>query len=113
MYLITYSLAEPFPPPNSIHLGVVGQTYLTFKWNHGTMNLQTDSCSNIVYHIDALNCGICPNSTASLSTTCTNITTDGSTCSFAVETIVCAHLISQRSEPVFAFLKGTHAFQNC
>ena len=70
------------------------------------MNIQTDTCSSLVYNIFALDCGVCPNSTNSLSVTCTNITTTGPTCSFEVESVICDHLISNRSEPLTTSLKG-------
>ena len=42
-----------------------------------------------MYNIHASNCGSCPPATNHTNVTCTDIPTNGSTCTLAVETVVC------------------------
>ena len=42
-----------------------------------------------LYDILASNCGSCPNTTNHTSVTCTDIPTNGSTCTLAIQTVVC------------------------
>ena len=43
----------------------------------------------ILYDILASNCGSCPNTTNHTSVTCTDIPINGSTCTLAIQTVVC------------------------
>ena len=105
-------MAEPFPPPNDIHLSDIGPTHLTFSWNQSLLNYPPwrpldGSCSTI-YNVITSNCGICPNSTTLTSTTCTNITIDGRICSLAIQTVVCGNIVGHRSNSVMTPLKGIY-----
>ena len=95
--------AESYPPPSNVHLCDISQEQLIFCWDHIP---QTNNCSEISYTIIALNCGLCPNSTASLSITCINVTTDDSICSFAIETEVCGTIAGKRGNSIEISLQG-------
>ena len=60
---------------------------LTFSWSpaapENVLNYVT------VYNILASNCGSCPTTTNHTSVTCTDIPTNDSTCTFAIQTVVC------------------------
>ena len=45
----------------------------------------------MIFNIQASNCGSCPTATRYTNVTCTDIPTDGSMCTFAVETVVCGN----------------------
>ena len=47
-----------------------------------------------LYDILASNCGSCPNTTNYTNVTCTDIPTNDTTCTFAIQTVVCTDLIS-------------------
>ena len=104
---------EPIPPPSNIHLIDVAQTHLIFHWNQLTSDLQwagSGSCSSFVYNIIASNCGSCPNSTSSSFTTCINMTINGSTCLFAVETKVCGNIVGHTNNTISVFLDGRYHY---
>lgn len=111
IFILLLLPAEPLLPPNNIHLSAIDPTHLTFNWNydnlHNIMSVNIGSCFSHTYRIFTQNCGICPNSTRSSFVICTNITNDGITCSIAVQTEVCGNLISNMSESVIVFLKGS------
>lgn len=100
-------MIEPLPPPDHIYVGDITQTSLTFNWSRVQRNRspQDNCCSETVYNIIASNCGSCPNSTTSTTATCRNVTTDGSVCSFAVQTTLCGNIFGQRSNEVTVLLK--------
>ena len=79
----------PFPPPNTLFISQADfvSRQITFDWNRVVTN-----CSNLInihYSILALNCGNCPNTTNHTTVTCTDVPTDGSMCTFAVQTEAC------------------------
>ena len=87
----------PYPPPtNIIHTESYDSSQITFAWDEVTVQ-----CSSLQYIITAINCGLCPNTTADKNVTC-DIQTDmnmrtNNTCVFAVQTEICGHLLGERS----------------
>ena len=66
-------------------------------------------CDTVHYRVVASNCGACSASNVTtLYTTvhCTNLTLDGSICSFAVQTVVCDDVAGNVSEPIHVVLRG-------
>ena len=87
----------PYPPPNNVHIESNDSSQITFAWDEVTAH-----CSSLQYIITAINCGLCPNTTADKNITC-NIQTDislhtNNTCMFAVRTEICGHLLGERSD---------------
>ena len=77
-----------------------------FEWSPVTVE-----CPNIQYKINASNCGSCPTTTNHTTATCTNIPTNGSRCTFAVQTIVCDNIFGDISEPVAVLLSDVDSRQ--
>ena len=87
----------PYPPPNNVHIESNDSSQITFAWDEVTVQ-----CSSLRYIITAINCGLCPNTTADKNVTC-DIQTDislrtNNTCMFAVQTEICGHLLGERSD---------------
>jgi hypothetical protein len=74
---------------------------LTFSWSP-----VAPDCPAIHYNILASNCGSCPTTTNHTNVTCTDVPTNGNACRFALETVVCGHIIGNKSETIQAALKG-------
>ena len=76
-------------PPSNMHISHIdiGLIQLTFAWSP-----VVPSCPSIHYNILASNCGSCPTTTSHTNVTCTDIPTDGSVCTFAVQTVVCGNI---------------------
>ena len=68
---------------------------LTFSWSP-----VAPDCPAIHYNILASNCGSCPTTTNHTNVTCTEVPTNGSNCTFAVQTVVCGNLAGNASEPI-------------
>ena len=74
-----------YPPPSNVHVEANDSSQITFAWDEVTVQ-----CSSLQYVITAINCGVCPNTTADKNVTC-NIQSDISlrtndTCLFAIQT---------------------------
>ena len=65
---------------------------LTFTWR-----LLVPRCRDIHYIILASNCGGCPTTTKNTTVTCTDVPTDGSVCTFTVQTVVCGNIAGNSS----------------
>jgi hypothetical protein len=96
IYIIKIN-AVPFPPPDAISLALVNfnPKEITFSWSP----VATD-CPSIQYNILASNCGSCPNTTNHTTATCTDLPSDGSVCTLAVETVVCGNITGNQSKPL-------------
>jgi hypothetical protein len=102
----------PYPPPTNIHIESNDSHQITFAWDEATVQ-----CSSLQYIITAINCGVCPNTTADKNATCdiqsdisphTNI---NNTCLFAVQTEICGYLRGKRSDYVRVHI--AHGKYNC
>jgi hypothetical protein len=100
----------PFPPPTNIHIESNHDPHqITFAWDKVTVQ-----CPSLQYIITAMNCGLCPNTTADKNVTCDTQSHDhisprtNNTCLFAVQTEICGHLRGRRSEYV-----RVHFSKNC
>ena len=49
--------------------------------------------SALRYDIITSNCGNCPNTTTNTTAICTDVPTDGSVCTLAIQTVVCGNII--------------------
>ena len=83
-------------PPNNVHVESNDSSHITFAWDE-----VTNQCSSLQYIITAINCGVCPNTTAANNITC--ILSDislhtNTTCLFAVQTEICGYLRGERSQ---------------
>ena len=75
-------------------------------------------CSSILYVITAINCGICPNTTANTNITCiytqskasvgNNYNNSVVTCMLAVQTEICGYLRGEKSEYITVHIDGKH-----
>ena len=95
----------PYPPPSNVHVESNDSSQITFAWDEVTIQ-----CSSLRYVITAINCGVCPNTTADKNVTC-NIQSDISlrtndTCLFAVQTEICGYLLGEKSEYVTVHIDG-------
>ena len=78
-----------------------------FAWDKVTDTL----CSSILYIISAVNCGVCPNTTADTNITCEytqpdEIVDNNYTCMFAVQTEICGYLRGEKSKYLIAHIEG-------
>ena len=91
--------AIPYPPPTNIHIESNDSHQTTFAWDEVSVQ-----CSSLQYIITAINCGVCPNTTADKNVTCdtqSDISPHAkfnNTCLFAVQTEICGYLRGRRSE---------------
>ena len=83
----------PFHPPNINNVDY-SSTELTFAWSP-----VAPDCPAIHYKILASNCGSCPNTTNHNAVPCTDVSTDGSECTFAVQTVICGNITGNASNP--------------
>ena len=87
---------------------------LTFSWS-------TDCDAMLHYNILASNCGSCPTTTNHTNATCTNVQTNGSLCTFAVQAVVYGNITGQLSYPIRATILiptdntslGIHSSDSC
>ena len=85
------------PPPNKLYLSTANfvSRRLTFTWSP-----VAPDCPAIHYNILASNCGSCPTTTNHTTVTCTDVPINQSTCTFAVQTVLCGNLIGNLSDPI-------------
>ena len=60
----------------------------------------TSDCLVLHYNILTSNCGSCPTTTTDTTVTCTDVPTNGSMCTFAVQTVVCGDIVGDSSDSV-------------
>ena len=93
------SYTGPFPPPGPDRLYMSNIDFvlkqLTFNWS----SISPD-CPAIYYNILASSCGSCPTTTNHTTVTCTDVPTSDSACTFALQTVICGNITSNRSVPV-------------
>ena len=65
---------------------------LTFDW---TTENKTNCLFDTRYNILSSSCGKCPTTTNHTTVTCTDVPTDGSTCTFRVQTVICGNMVSE------------------
>ena len=89
------STAVPLPPPDAISIALVdfGVKEITFSWSP-----VASDCPTVHNNILASNCGSCPTTTNQTCVTCTDIPTDNSMCTFAIQTVVCGNITSNMSK---------------
>ena len=71
---------------------------INYPWINILWNTTSPDCPSIHYNILASKCGSCPTTTNYTSVTCTDIPTDGSICTFAVQTVVCGNITGESSQ---------------
>ena len=114
MRLSSYWYAALFPLPDDISWTAIRSGELIFSWN-----TVTSDCAAISYKISTTNCGNCPTNTTHTTVTCTDVPTDGSLCTFALQMLVCHGTIDQNISYVLqrVWLKGIyykcHIVLNC
>jgi hypothetical protein len=59
----------------------------------------------IHYNILASNCGICPTTTNHTNVTCTDVSLNGTVCTFAVQAVVCGNITGSASDPISIHLE--------
>jgi hypothetical protein len=77
---------------------------LTFSWSP-----VAPDCPAIHYNILASNCGSCPTTTNHTNATCTDVHTNNSICTIAVQTVVCGNITGNISDPVSITLYTTES----
>ena len=87
--------ASGSPPASISSATTLSQFYAirAFIWN-----AHSPGCSAIHYNILASNCGSCPTTTNHTNVTCTDVPTDGSTCTFAVQTILSGNITGESNQ---------------
>lgn len=103
-----YKYTESSPPPNDLYISDVSPTHLTFNWSPLTLR-----CPSTRYLISTNgNCGTCPQSTASTSATCTNMTAtiNDRICSLTVQTEICGFIRGELSDPLLVKLNGNNYY---
>ena len=89
------------PPPYDVSWMAARPGQITFDWNP-----IAPKCSVVHYNIFAFNCGSCPTVTTNTTITCVDVPTDGSICTFALETVICGNITGSKSDPVCVQQKG-------
>ena len=79
---------------------------ITFTWSP-----VAPTCPSLHYNILSTNCGSCPTTTTNTTVTCTDVPTDGSLCTFAVQTFVCGNVDGNFSDLIHVALKDTSMFE--
>ena len=92
--------------PDKIYISKVGfhPNQLIFQWN-----LVAPDCPAVHYNILASNCGSCPTTTNHTNVTCTEVPTNDSICTFAVQTVVCGSITGNISDPINITLYTTES----
>ena len=90
-----------FPPPNRLYMSNVDfvTRQLTFNWSRSSVSPDCPG-NSIHYNILASNCGSCPTTTNHTTITCTDVPINGTTCSFAVQTVVCGNVTGNSTNPI-------------
>ena len=70
---------------------------LTFNWSSVSPECPSNS---IHYNILVSNCGSCPTTTNYTTVTCTDVPTDGSVCTFAIQIVICGNITGNMSVPI-------------
>ena len=76
----------PFPPITNITWRAT-DSILTVTWSP-----VAPDCPTIHYNIAASNCGSCPTTTNQTTVTCTDVPTNNSMCTLAVQVVVCGNI---------------------
>ena len=102
------TITGQLPPPNKLYVSTANfiSRHLTFSWSP-----VAPDCSAIHYNILASNCGSCPTTTNHTEITCTNVPTDGSECTFAVQTVACGNITGNTSDPISITFYTTQSTQ--
>ena len=102
--------SDPLPPPSKVRLSLLlayPAGWLKFTWN-----AVTSCCTSTYYRVVATNCGICPVTTVHTTLFCTRAPTDGSVCTFAIQTVVCENVAGNISDTITALLKGIQYYKS-
>ena len=97
-------ISDSLPLPDDVHITAIdiGSRQLHFKWSP-----VAPDCPAIHYNILASNCGSCPTITNHTTVTCTDVPTNGSTCTFAVQMVVCVNVAGNLSDPISIILTNS------
>ena len=104
--LITINcISGPLSPPDKLQINNINflSQELTFSWSP-----VAPDCPAIRYNILASNCGSCPTTTNYTTVTCINVPTDGSVCTFAVQTVVCGNITGNASDAIRVNTSSLH-----
>ena len=83
---------DDFPPPKDFIATMdLSLREITFKWSKSPVVLD---CPSLHYNITTSNCGSCPTTTTNTTVTCTDVPTDGSVCTFSIESVVCGKVVN-------------------
>ena len=84
-------------PPDKLYISHAdfGLKKVTFSWSP-----VAPDCPTVHYNILASNCGSCPTTTNHTTVTCTGVPTDGNTCTFAIQTVVCGNATGDSSDSI-------------
>ena len=98
---ILYPIAA-YPPPDGIHLARVDNGTLIFEWN--PIN---SACAVVQYDVLS-NCGSCHGNNNLTNVSCSNLrlSTNLSSCSFALRSSVCGNIFGNPSDPIMITLRG-------
>ena len=104
MITITYNTTGPLSAPNKLYTSNAdfSQQEITFSWSP-----VVSDCPAIYYNIPSSNCGSCPTTTNHTTVTCTDVPTNGSVCTFALQTVVCGNITGNESNPVSIIFYAT------
>ena len=91
------TLPGSLSPPEQLHISGIdfSSRELTFAWSS-----VTPDCPAIHYNILASNCGSCPTTTNHTNVTCTDVSTNTSVCTFAIQTVICGDITGNFSDPI-------------
>ena len=106
-FLCTYT--GQYPPPNTLHISAANfiSKELTFTWSS-----VAPDCPTIHYNILASNCGSCPTTTNHTNVACIDVSTNGSNCTLAVQTVACRNITGNISEPISIIFYPTKAYSD-
>lgn len=92
--LIYYSGPFSFPAPKKLNLISMKLGQLTFMWESNMLN-----CS-VVYYKTTSDCGSCLNETTANTTATCQVPMLTTSCSFAVQSIICGYIEGMLSKPL-------------
>ena len=86
----------PLLSPSNLHISIADfvSREIVFRWSPDDPDCPID------YNILSSNCGSCPTTTNNTNVTCTDVPIDGSTCTFAVQSVVCGNLSANVSDSI-------------
>ena len=92
---------DPLPPPMTLFISKAdfASRQITFNWSRVVTECPDQ---DVHYNILASNYGSCPTTTNHTSVTCTNVRTN-STCTFAIQTVVCGYIMGNKSDVILFF----------